>query len=166
MDKELYSLAEQLGQALVARGWRLAAAESCTGGWIGQAVTMIPGSSKWFDRGFVTYTNDAKQAMLGVRAETLSRHGAVSEQTVLEMAAGALERSKAAVAVAVSGVAGPDGGSAEKPVGTVWIAWALRGDKRWAQRFSFAGDRDAVRRQSVVRALEGLVQASGPSASA
>ncbi|MGH8630218.1 MAG: nicotinamide-nucleotide amidase [Burkholderiales bacterium] len=165
MDKELYSLAEQLGHALVARGWLLATAESCTGGWVGQAVTMVPGSSKWFDRGFVTYTNDAKRAMLGVRNETLSRYGAVSEETVLEMAAGALERSNARIAVAVSGVAGPDGGSADKPVGTVWIAWALRGGKRWAQRFNFAGDRDSVRRQSVMRALEGLAQAPGPTAS-
>lgn len=166
MDKELYSLAEQLGHALVARGWLLATAESCTGGWVGQAVTMVPGSSKWFDRGFVTYTDDAKQAMLGVRAETLSRHGAVSEQTVLEMAKGALERSDARIAVAVSGVAGPDGGSADKPVGTVWIAWAVRGGKLRAQRFNFAGDRDSVRRQSVIRALEGLAQASGATASA
>lgn len=166
MDKELYSLAEQLGHALLARDWRLAAAESCTGGWIGQAVTMVPGSSRWFDRGFVTYTNDAKQAMLGVRAETLSRHGAVSEQAVLEMAAGALEQSNAGIAVAVSGVAGPDGGSADKPVGTVWIAWALRGGKPFAQRFNFAGDRDAVRRQSVLRALQGLIEASKSSASA
>jgi nicotinamide-nucleotide amidase len=166
MDKELYALAEQLGHALLARGWRLAAAESCTGGWIGQAVTMVPGSSKWFDRGFVTYTNDAKQTMLGVRIETLSRHGAVSEQAVLEMAAGALERSNAGIAVAVSGVAGPAGGSADKPVGTVWIAWAQRGGKPFAQRFNFSGDRDAVRRQSVARALEGLVRVCAASASA
>jgi nicotinamide-nucleotide amidase len=166
MDKELYSAAEQLGRALSARGWMLAAAESCTGGWIGQAVTMVPGSSKWFDRGFVTYTNDAKQAMLGVHAETLSRHGAVSEKTVLEMAAGALERSNAAIAVAVSGVAGPDGGSTDKPVGTVWIAWAMRGGKRRAQRFVFAGDRDSVRRQSVIRAIEALTEAIGATGSA
>lgn len=166
MDKELYSAAEHLGRALSARGWMLAAAESCTGGWVGQAVTMVPGSSKWFDRGFVTYTNDAKQAMLGVRAQTLSRHGAVSEKAVLEMAAGALERSKAAIAVAVSGVAGPDGGSADKPVGTVWIAWAMRGGKSLAQRFQFTGDRDSVRRQSVIRAIEALTEAIGATGSA
>jgi nicotinamide-nucleotide amidase len=166
MDKELYSLAEQLGGALLARGWMLATAESCTGGWIGQAVTMVPGSSKWFDRGFVTYTNDAKQAMLGVRAQTLLRHGAVSEQAVLEMAAGALGRSKARVAVAVSGVAGPDGGSADKPVGTVWIAWAVRDREPLAQRFQFSGDRDSVRRQSVIRALEGLAGAIGSTTAA
>jgi nicotinamide-nucleotide amidase len=165
MDKELYALAEQLGRALLARGWMLAAAESCTGGWIAQAVTMVPGSSHWFDRGFVTYSNDAKQAMLGVRPETLSRYGAVSEQTVLEMAAGALDRSSARVAVAVSGVAGPDGGSTDKPVGTVWIAWALRNGGLRAQRCQFAGDRDDVRRQSVIRALEGLSEACGETAS-
>jgi nicotinamide-nucleotide amidase len=165
MDKELYALAEQLGRALLARGWMLAAAESCTGGWIAQAVTMVPGSSHWFDRGFVTYSNDAKQAMLGVRPETLSRYGAVSEQTVLEMAAGALDRSSARVAVAVSGVAGPDGGSTDKPVGTVWIAWALRNGGLRAQRCQFAGDRDDVRRQSVIRALQGLSEACGETAS-
>jgi nicotinamide-nucleotide amidase len=166
MDKELYALAEELGRSLAARGWMLALAESCTGGWIGQAVTMVPGSSKWFDRGFVTYTNDAKQAMLGVRAQTLVRHGAVSEQAVLEMAAGAIERSTATIAVAVSGVAGPDGGSPDKPVGTVWIGWALRDGRQWARRFLFQGDRDSVRRQSVIRALQGLTEASGAASSA
>jgi nicotinamide-nucleotide amidase len=160
MDKRLYALAEELGQALLARGWMLTAAESCTGGWIGQAVTMVPGSSKWFDRAFVTYTNDAKQSMLGVSQETLARHGAVSEQTVLEMAAGALARSNAQIAVAVSGVAGPDGGSADKPVGTVWLAWALKRGPQNAQRLLLSGDRDAVRRQSVIRALQGLLAAA------
>ncbi len=161
MDKELYSLAEQVGLALLARGWMLTAAESCTGGWIGQAITSVPGSSKWFDRGFVTYSNDAKQAMLGVSGETLSRHGAVSESVVVEMAQGALERSKAMISVAVSGVAGPDGGSADKPVGTVWIGWALRDGGCRAQRYQFGGDRDSVRRESVIRALEGVSAAAG-----
>jgi nicotinamide-nucleotide amidase len=164
MDKQIYEIAEQLGHVLASRGWLLTAAESCTGGWIGQAVTMVPGSSKWFDRGFVTYTNDAKQAMLGVRSETLARHGAVSEQTVLEMAAGALARSKAHVGVAVSGVAGPDGGSADKPVGTVWIAWTVRAGTSRSQRFQFDGDRDSVRRKSVIRALEGLAETCGAAA--
>ena len=157
MDSELYELAERVGLALKGRGFMLATAESCTGGWIGQAVTMVPGSSAWFDCGFITYTNTAKGNLLGVREETLARHGAVSEQTVVEMSAGALTRSRAQIAVAVSGIAGPDGGSAEKPVGTVWFAWAARGSSPVAQAFVFAGDRNAVRRASVIAALEGLL---------
>lgn len=160
MDKELFALAEETGRLLVARGWMLVTAESCTGGWVGQAVTMVPGSSRWFDRGFVTYSNDAKQAMLGVSAETLARFGAVSEQAVREMASGALARSKAHVAVAVSGVAGPEGGTADKPVGTVWIAWAVRDGACSARDYRFAGDREAVRRHSVIRALQGVAQAA------
>jgi nicotinamide-nucleotide amidase len=158
MDQELYDLSARLGAALKSRGFMLAAAESCTGGWIGQAVTMVPGSSAWFDRGFVTYTNDAKQQMLGVSADSLRRFGAVSETVVREMANGALNRSRAQVAVAVSGVAGPDGGSADKPVGTVWIAWTGDAGAGGEQRFAFAGDRDAVRRQAVIAALEGLLR--------
>jgi nicotinamide-nucleotide amidase len=157
MDREIYDLSARLGAALQSRGLMMAAAESCTGGWIGQAVTMVPGSSAWFDRGFVTYSNDAKLQMLGVSADSLRRFGAVSAQVVREMASGALSRSKAQVAVAVSGVAGPDGGSADKPVGTVWIAWAGSADAGGEQLFSFAGDRDAVRRQTVIAALEGLL---------
>lgn len=156
MDQAIYAIAEEAGRVLAGRGWLVTTAESCTGGWIGQALTMIPGSSRWFDRGFVTYSNDAKQSMLGVRQQTLSSAGAVSEQTVREMALGAIARSRADVAVAVSGVAGPDGGSDEKPVGTVWIAWATREGGCTAQRFVFPGDRDGVRRQSVMRALEGV----------
>src|SRR5262245_26783082 len=123
MDPELYELAGRVGDALKDRKVAMAAAESCTGGWIGQAVTMVPGSSKWFDRGFVTYTNEAKQEVLGVGAETLKKHGAVSEPVVNEMVAGALKASRAQVAVSVSGIAGPDGGTPKKPVGTVCIAW-------------------------------------------
>lgn len=159
MDAELYELAGRCGDALKKRGWMLAAAESCTGGWIGQAVTMVPGSSGWFDRGFVTYTNEAKQDMLGVAAETLKKHGAVSEQTVTEMVAGALRASRAQVAVAVSGVAGPGGGTRAKPVGTVCIAWCLAGEAPRARTQRFPGDRDAVRRQTVIAALEGLIEA-------
>lgn len=157
MDQELFDLARRVGQALLQRGVMLASAESCTGGWIGECVTMVPGSSQWFDRGFVTYTNDAKQEMLGVAADTLGRHGAVSEQTVAEMAAGALARSHAGIAVAVSGVAGPTGGSPQKPVGTVCIGWAVRGASPQVRRFHFDGDRAAVRRQSVVEALHGVL---------
>lgn len=157
MDAELYELSGRIGDALKARKLMMAAAESCTGGWIGQAVTMVPGSSKWFDRGFVTYTNEAKQDMLGVSAATLNEFGAVSEQTVREMVAGALARSRAQIAVAVSGIAGPEGGSRQKPVGTVLLAWAEKGGGVTARSIRFQGDRDAVRRQTVIAALEGLL---------
>ncbi|MDG3064264.1 nicotinamide-nucleotide amidase [Thauera mechernichensis] len=156
-DTELDTLAQQVGQALGARGWRLATAESCTGGWIAEAVTAIGGSSAWFDRGFVTYSNEAKIDMLGVSAHTLATQGAVSEATVREMAAGALDRSIATVAVAVSGIAGPSGGSPAKPVGTVCIGWALRAGEQSALTLQFAGDRRAVRRQTVIRALQGVL---------
>ncbi len=122
MDSELDPLARRLGECLAARGWMLATAESCTGGWIAAAVTAIGGSSAWFDRGFVTYSNDAKVDMLGVSPHTLATHGAVSEETVREMAAGALARSRAQLAVAVSGIAGPSGGTAAKSVGMVCLA--------------------------------------------
>jgi nicotinamide-nucleotide amidase len=161
MDAELYELSGRVGDALKARKLMMATAESCTGGWIGQAVTMVPGSSKWFDRGFVTYTNEAKQDMLGVSAETLKAFGAVSEQTVREMVAGALARSRAQVAVAVSGIAGPDGGSRQKPVGTVSLAWGERQRRIETRSMHFHGDRDAVRRQTVIAALEGLLALLG-----
>ncbi|HEV2430723.1 MAG TPA: CinA family protein [Burkholderiales bacterium] len=150
-------LARRVGERLVASGQILATAESCTGGWVAQAVTAIAGSSDWFDRGFVTYSNDAKQEMLGVDADTLARYGAVSEHTAREMAQGTLARSKATVALAVTGVAGPAGGSAEKPVGTVCFAWVSRQGAR-AETVRFAGDRESVRRQSVNHALEGLLK--------
>jgi nicotinamide-nucleotide amidase len=157
-DKQLVELAAAVGAALKARGQTLATAESCTGGWIGEAVTMIPGSSEWYERGFITYTNTAKREMLGVAAGTLEQFGAVSEQTVLEMAAGALARSHAQIAVAVSGVAGPTGGTPAKPVGTVCIAWASGGTAPVAETQHFGGDREAVRRQSVERALAGVLE--------
>ncbi len=161
MDAELYKWSARVGEALKARKLMMSAAESCTGGWIGQAVTMVPGSSTWFDRGFVTYTNAAKQEMLGVSADTLKSFGAVSAETVREMVAGALARSRARIAVAVSGIAGPDGGSSAKPVGTVLLAWGEKGGAITAQSMHFQGDRDAVRRQSVIAALEGLLAAIG-----
>ncbi|MGD9871252.1 MAG: CinA family protein [Thauera sp.] len=157
-DPELDALSRQVGAALAQRGWRLATAESCTGGWIAEALTAISGSSAWFDRGFVTYSNEAKTDMLGVAAQTLAAHGAVSEATVREMAEGALARSLAEVAVAVSGVAGPTGGTAAKPVGMVCIGWAAKGSPTRSLTLRFAGDRTAVRRQTVVRALDGILE--------
>ena len=150
-------LAESLGRALKARGALLATAESCTGGWAAQAVTAIAGSSDWFERGFVTYSNAAKQELLGVRRETLERHGAVSEETAREMAAGALARSRATLAVSITGVAGPGGGSAAKPVGTVCFAWASPRGRLRSETRHFDGDREAVRRQSVEHALAGVI---------
>ena len=157
-DPELDALSRQVGAALAQRGWRLATAESCTGGWIAEALTAISGSSAWFDRGFVTYSTEAKTDMLGVAAQTLAAHGAVSEATVREMAEGALARSLADVAVAVSGVAGPTGGTAAKPVGMVCIGWAAKGSPTRSLTLRFAGDRTAVRRQTVVRALDGILE--------
>ena len=156
-DKQLYQLAECVGAALKAKGMMLATAESCTGGWIAQAVTAVPGSSEWFERGFVTYTYISKREMLGVKSATLDAHGAVSEQTVREMTAGALERSHAQVAVSVSGTAGPSGGTAQKPVGTVCFGWGTKNDGEGAVQTAikrFDGDRESVRRQAVVFALE------------
>lgn len=150
------ALAREAGRRLAATGGWLVTAESCTGGAIAQAVTSVPGSSAWFERGFVTYSNAAKEEMLGVRSETLERFGAVSEETAIEMARGALRRSHATVAVAVTGVAGPAGGTAAKPVGLVCFAWASAGETRSESR-RFDGDRAAVRRQAVERALQGVM---------
>jgi nicotinamide-nucleotide amidase len=158
-DAQLYRLAEEVGAKLRKHGLMLATAESCTGGWIAEAVTMISGSSEWFERGFVTYTYISKREMLGVRQETLGQFGAVSEETVREMAAGAIARSHAQVAVAVSGTAGPTGGTPEKPVGTVCFAWLAPDGKPVSETLRFAGDREAVRRQAVVHALTGVLHA-------
>ena len=151
-------LAKALGQKLKRAGAMLVTAESCTGGWVAQAVTSVAGSSEWFERGFVTYSNDAKQELLGVKPSTLKNHGAVSEQTAIEMAQGALARSKGTLALAVTGVAGPGGGSREKPVGMVCFAWADEHTARTETR-RFDGDRESVRRQSVIHALEGVFKA-------
>jgi nicotinamide-nucleotide amidase len=161
-DDALLTLAAKLGAALKQRGWTLALAESCTGGMAAQTVTAIPGSSAWFERGFVTYSNDAKVEMLGVPPETLERYGAVSEQTARAMALGALQRSHAAVAAAITGIAGPDGGTADKPVGTVWFAWAARNGRMRSASHCFPGGRDDVRRQSVETALQGVLQLTLP----
>jgi nicotinamide-nucleotide amidase len=158
MDETLYRLAARVGRRLKAREFMIATAESCTGGWIGQAITMVPGSSEWFERGFITYTNISKREMLGVRSASLAKHGAVSEEVVREMAQGALGRSHAQVSVAVSGVAGPGGGSPGKPVGTVCFAWALRGKGVTVQTRRFRGDRDQVRNSCVRHALKGVLE--------
>ena len=150
------TLAAQVGTLLKSHGMMLAAAESCTGGGVAQAITEVAGSSAWFERGFVTYSNLSKQQMLGVREATLRQHGAVSEMTVREMVAGALANSAAQVALAVSGIAGPDGGTAEKPVGTVWFAWGLKNGETHAQRFQLDGNRAEVRAQAVQIALQGI----------
>ena len=151
------SLAQQLGQGLMARNWRISTAESCTGGLIAGALTEISGSSTWFEQGVVTYSNEAKHGLLGVPAAVFDQHGAVSEACVLAMATGALRSRGADLAVSVSGVAGPGGGSADKPVGTVWLAWATA-DAVEAQLFLFKGSRHEVRKQAVVRALHGSIQ--------
>ena len=156
-------LARKLASHLKARKAMLVTAESCTGGWVAQELTALAGSSAWFDRGFVTYSNEAKQEMLGVRAETLARHGAVSEETASEMATGALKKSRGTVSLAITGIAGPSGGTPAKPVGTVCFAWATRDRPVHAETKHFTGDREAVRRQSVdyslARALELLDEA-------
>lgn len=162
-DPTLTTLAAAVGEALSARGLSLVTAESCTGGWVAAAVTAVPGSSGWYERGFITYADAAKQEMLGVSAQTLGRHGAVSEATAREMAEGALRHSRGGVSVAVTGVAGPAGGTAAKPVGMVCFAWAGHGATLCTTR-RFAGDRHAVRYQSVVCALQGILDhlAAGP----
>jgi nicotinamide-nucleotide amidase len=150
-------LAAQVGILLKAHGLMLATAESCTGGGVAQAITEVAGSSAWFERGFVTYSNLSKQQMLGVSENTLSQHGAVSEMAVREMVAGALQHSAAQVALAVSGIAGPDGGTPDKPVGTVWFAWGATRGEIHAQRHQLAGNRSEVRVQAVRIALQGVV---------
>ena len=157
-DTELYQLARRLGERLKKRGWNLAAAESCTGGWVAKLVTDVPGGSAWFDRGLVTYSNRSKQELLGVSPDTLEVFGAVSGETVRAMAEGALARSAAQVALAVSGIAGPDGGTLAKPVGTVWFAWAFADADTESAHQRFEGDREAVRRQAAAFSLNRLLE--------
>lgn len=159
-DLKLTRLADRVGRHLLKEGHRAATAESCTGGWVAKALTDIAGSSDWFVEGFVTYSNESKARRLGVPRAVLRRHGAVSEATVRAMATGALRRSNAQVAVAVTGIAGPGGAVAGKPVGTVWLGWARRhgGAIRVATALKrFRGDRETVRRKSVRAALQGLL---------
>ena len=155
-DAGLRALAEPVGARMRAQRQMLVTAESCTGGWIAKTVTDVAGSSEWFDCGIVAYSYEAKQALLSVNPHTLEAHGAVSRETVIEMVSGALVHSGASVAIAVTGIAGPGGGTADKPVGTVWIGWKRRGGYPEAELFHFDGDRDAVRRQTVAAALAGL----------
>ncbi len=152
------ALARKVGERLKASAGMLVTAESCTGGWVAQAVTAIAGSSDWFERGFVTYSNAAKQELLGVQRNTLEIHGAVSEETAREMAQGALSRSRGTLSLSITGIAGPAGGSAAKPVGTVCFAWLAKGRPAVSETCRFEGDRESVRRQSVIHALEGVLK--------
>lgn len=149
-------LAKQVGKALKSRNMLLATAESCTGGGIAQTVTKVSGSSDWFDRGFVTYSNVSKEEMLGVSPDTMKIHGAVSEVTAREMADGALQYSRAQITLAVTGIAGPTGGTPEKPVGTVWFAWVSKGKAKTACHL-LTGDRDAIRVKATRIALQGVL---------
>ena len=160
MKSEIEIWARKLGEKLQVHDIMVATAESCTGGGVAYAITEISGSSAWFDRGFVTYTNQAKQQMLGVPSELILNHGAVSAEVVAAMAAGALAHSTAQLSVAISGIAGPLGGTAEKPVGTVWMGWARSGGEAQVRthRFQFAGDRQQVREQAIVMALRGMCE--------
>ncbi len=158
-DAVLSKLARRVGRGLREAGLMLATAESCTGGLLAKCLTDLAGSSDYFERGWVTYSNAAKQAELGVKAGLIAKHGAVSEAVALAMAKGALRASQARVSIAITGIAGPAGGTPDKPVGTVWIAWGLQRRSRieaFALRYRFRGGRDGVRRQAAVAALEGL----------
>lgn len=164
-DTALRSLATELGNALHARHHMLVTTESCTGGWVAKVLTDIPGSSAWFDRGFVTYTNQAKQDLLDVPAEILDTQGAVSQQTAEEMVQGGLRHSQAHFSLAITGIAGPGGSTAEKPVGLVWFSWAEKQQSGepiiWSTHSVFTGDREAVRRQAVATALKGMLGGVG-----
>ena len=159
---ELETLARAVSQELKRQGLMLVTAESCIGGWVAQMITSVAGSSEWFERGFVAYTNLAKREMLGVKTTILSRYGAVSEQTARAMAESALTHSHAQVAIAITGIAGPSGGTPEKPVGTVCFAWAAKKRDTISRKHVFSGDREAVRRQAVVAALQGLLNYLNP----
>ena len=156
-EQELQDLAARLGDCLSAREMKLATAESCTGGWLAKVITDLPGSSDWFNGSLVTYSNEAKQRILGVQKGTLDEFGAVSGETVLEMSDGVLANMDADVALSISGIAGPGGGSNDKPVGLVWFSWGRRDKPVLAEFHQFEGDRDAVRRQAVEKALQLLL---------
>lgn len=154
----MQDLVKVIAAQLLQKKQVLATAESCTGGWIAQQLTAVAGSSEWFDCGFVTYSNDSKQQMLGVSESSLIKYGAVSSNVVVEMAEGVLNHSQATMSVATSGIAGPGGGSDDKPVGTVWFAWAQKGELTRSEKKCFSGDRESVRKQAVKYALQGILQ--------
>ena len=154
---QILNLSAKLGEKLMNRGWKITCAESCTGGGIGYAITSAPGSSNWFERGFITYCNTAKSQMVGVQKNTLNEHGAVSQPVVQQMSEGAAKEAKANVSVAVSGVAGPGGGSDEKPVGLVWFGFVI-GQHVFQEKQIFDGDRNAVREQSIMHAMDRILE--------
>jgi len=156
MNTKITNLTLKLSQALIGRGWKLSTAESCTGGGLAYSITGVGGSSAWFEQGFVTYSNKAKTQQLDVDSKLLESFGEVSGQAVLAMAQGALNRAGADISVAISGIAGPSGGSKDKPVGTVWVAWATA-DNHYNQLFNFTGDRKTVREEAIAAALDGLI---------
>ena len=158
MNDQIQTAVARFAALIEKQQLQVVTAESCTGGGIAQAMTSKAGSSAWFERGFVCYSNAAKQEQLGVGADVLAAHGAVSEATALAMAKGAVQRSRAHISVAVTGIAGPDGGTEEKPVGTVWIAWGQKLGYAEARCFRFSGDRAAVREQTIVQAIQGLCE--------
>jgi nicotinamide-nucleotide amidase len=155
--QNLTAITQQIGEILCKKNAKLTTAESCTGGGISMAITAVSASSRWFEFGFVTYANTAKQKLLGVSQETLDHYGAVSEQVVREMAQGAIQHSNADYAIAVSGIAGPDGGTEQKPVGTVWICWQAP-QQIWTQKFMLKGDRQAIRTAAIKNSLQQLLQ--------
>ena len=159
MQYEIERVVQKVAAELQERGWRVATAESCTAGWIAKVLTDPAGSTAWFERGFVSYSNESKIEMLDVSEQTIQQHGAVSEETVREMVTGALARSHAEVAVAVSGIAGPSGGSDEKPVGLVWFGWQVSGQEPYYEHHILDGDRATVRGKTVLIALEGVFRA-------
>ena len=156
-DLTLQDLAIKVGSALSQQGLMLASAESCTGGWLGQTITSIAGSSAWYERGFITYTDISKREMLGVSSTTLEQYGAVSEETAYEMAEGAIARSHAQVVVSVTGIAGPGGGTAKKPVGTICFAWIMKDGLARTETRYFSGSREEIRQQAVAEALQGVI---------
>ncbi|MER2514718.1 MAG: CinA family protein [Nitrosomonas ureae] len=156
-DETISGLAAEVGQCLAQRGWMLVTAESCTGGWVGQAVTAVAGSSIWYDRGFITYSNRSKCEMLGVQPTLLDQFGAVSPQTAQAMVTGALSRSHAQIGLAITGIAGPAGGTAEKPVGMVCFAWASKDGPVQHETHHFKGNRESIRRSAVTTALRGIL---------
>ncbi len=165
MTNQITLLAKELGKVLTERRWKCVTAESCTGGGLSYWITSVPGSSEWFERGLVTYSNQAKEELLGVKKNTLKNFGAVSRETAQEMALGALQHCPADISVAITGIAGPDGGSVDKPVGLVWIATATKDGQVNAESYLFLGDRSAIREQAIVAALRQFLNCVMPACS-